>query len=60
MLQDKKELTIMTQKELLRYDIIKKLIEQRTNGTEASIQLNLSVRQIKRLKITGVKKRLMI
>ena len=60
MLQDKKELTIMTQKELLRYNIIKKLIEQRTNGTEASIQLNLSVRQIKRLKITGVKKRLMI
>jgi len=50
MAQKEKELITMTQRELLRYDIIKKLIEQRINGTEASIQLNLSVRQIKRLK----------
>ena len=41
----------MTQKELLRYDIIKKLIAKVINGTEASIQLNLSIRQTKRLKV---------
>ncbi|MBU0580178.1 MAG: hypothetical protein KKA19_03285 [Candidatus Margulisbacteria bacterium] len=46
----------MTQKELLRYDVIKNLIESKINGTEASIQLNLSVRQVKRLK-AGVKEK---
>jgi len=50
MKQKEKELIIMTQKELLRYDVIKKLIEQKVNGTEASIQMNLSIRQTKRLK----------
>lgn len=45
-----KELITMTQEELLRYDIIKNLINEKVNGTEAAIQLNLSVRQIKRLK----------
>jgi len=40
----------MNQKESARYDIIKKLIDQKINGTEASIQINLSVRQTKRLK----------
>ena len=51
MIQKEKELIVMTQKELLRYDIIKKLIEQKINGTEASIQMNLSIRQTKRLKV---------
>ena len=46
----KKKLIIMTQKDLSRYDIIKNLINEKINGTEASKQLNLSVRQIKRLK----------
>lgn len=44
------QLITMTQKELLRYDIIQNLIDGRINGTEASKQINLSVRQIKRLK----------
>ncbi|MBU4347693.1 ISNCY family transposase [Patescibacteria group bacterium] len=40
----------MNQKESLRYDIIKKLIDQKINGTEASVRINLSIRQTKRLK----------
>ena len=40
----------MTPKELSRYEVIKRLIEKEINGTEAAKQLNLSARQIKRLK----------
>lgn len=40
----------MTKKEALRYDIIKDLLAQKIDGTEAAKQLNLSVRQTKRLK----------
>jgi len=40
----------MTQKQLDRYDIIKRLIRREINGTKAANLLNLSVRQIKRLK----------
>lgn len=40
----------MTSKELLRYDIVKKLIIGAINGTQAALQINLSIRQIKRLK----------
>ncbi|MDA3839595.1 MAG: ISNCY family transposase [Patescibacteria group bacterium] len=40
----------MTQKEARRYDVIKKLIGKKINGTDASKQLGLSVRQIKRIK----------
>jgi len=40
----------MTEKELTRYNIIKKLIEGNINGTDASKQISLSVRQVKRLK----------
>ena len=40
----------MTQKEVNRYAIIKKLINKEINGTHASELLKLSVRQIKRLK----------
>jgi len=41
---------IMTSKEAKRYDIIKDLISQKINGTQAAKQLNLSIRQTKRLK----------
>ena len=44
-----KEFT-MTQKQLDRYDIIKRLIRKEINGTKVSNLLNLSVRQVKRLK----------
>lgn len=44
------ELIVMSSKELTRYDIIKDLIVGKINGTEAARQINLSVRQIRRLK----------
>lgn len=40
----------MTQKELARYEIIKRLIHKAINGTEAAKQLSLSVRQTKNIK----------
>lgn len=40
----------MTNKESRKYDIIKDLINKKIDGTQASIQLNLSIRQTKRLK----------
>lgn len=40
----------MSQKEVKKYDIIKKLIEKKLNGSEAANLLNLTVRQIRRLK----------
>lgn len=40
----------MTTKELSRYEIIKQIIAQRINGTEAAKQLRLSIRQVKNLK----------
>jgi len=40
----------MSQKEINRYAIIKRLIDSEINGTEAANLLKLSVRQIKRLK----------
>jgi len=40
----------MTQKELSRYEVIKRLIQKEINGTEASKQLSLSTRQTRRLK----------
>jgi transposase len=44
------ELITMSHKELSRYNIIKQLIDGEINGTDASKQAGLSVRQIKRLK----------
>lgn len=44
------EMITMTSYELSRYETIKKLIEGIINGTQASKQLRLTVRQIKRLK----------
>jgi regulator of replication initiation timing len=49
------ELITMTNKELSRYEAIKRLIRKEINGTEAAKQLNLSTRQIRRLK-TKVKR----
>jgi transposase len=40
----------MTEKELTRYKVINNLISKKINGTDASKQLGLSVRQIRRLK----------
>ncbi len=44
------KLITMTQKELFRSEIITNLINGIINGTDASKQLDLSVRQIQRLK----------
>ncbi|MCK4860266.1 MAG: ISNCY family transposase, partial [Candidatus Omnitrophica bacterium] len=41
---------IMSQKEVRRYDIIKKVISKELNGTEAAELLTLSARHIRRLK----------
>ena len=40
----------MTQKELSRYETIKRLLKGELNGTEAAKQTGLSIRQVKRLK----------
>lgn len=44
------ETITMTQRELSRYEVIKRLIRKEINGTEAAKQLSLSVRQVKRIK----------
>jgi len=44
------ELIIMTKQEIIRYDIIKSLLAGKIDGREASRQINLSVRQTKRIK----------
>lgn len=44
------KLITMTSKELSRYEIIKNLISGKINGTDASKQIGVSVRHIKRLK----------
>lgn len=43
-------LITMTSKELVKYEIIKRLIDKQINGTTASLQTRLSLRQVKRLK----------
>ena len=45
------KLISMSEKELSRYDIIKSLIDGKINGTDASKQIGVSVRHIKRLKL---------
>lgn len=52
---EENQLITMTIKETRRYEIIKDLIAKKIDGTEASKQLNLSIRQTKRLK-ASVKK----
>lgn len=44
------ETITMAQKELSRYEVIKRLLRKEINGTEAAKQINLSVRQVRRLK----------
>ncbi len=44
------EIIPMTSKELSRYQVINKLISGQINGTDAAKQINLSIRQAKRLK----------
>ena len=41
----------MSQKEVKKYDIIKKVISKELNGSEAAGLLNLTVRHIRRLKV---------
>lgn len=45
----------MSQKEVKKYDIIKKVINQELNGSEAAGLLNLTIRHIRRLKVKVVK-----
>ena len=45
----------MTEKELSRYEIINNLINNKINGTDASKQVGVSVRQTKRLKAKVLK-----
>ena len=45
----------MTTKEAERYDIIQRLIKEEIDGTQASKQLNLSIRQTKRIKARVIK-----
>jgi len=47
---NKNQLITMTQKEARRYEIINDLIIGKIDGTEASKKINLSVRQVKRIK----------
>lgn len=49
------KLITMTKKEALRYEIIRKLIDKKLDGTEASKMLNLCVRQVKRIKASILK-----
>ena len=44
------EIITMTQKDLSRYEIIKRLIRREINGTEVGKIIGLSVRQVKRIK----------
>lgn len=44
------KLICMSEKEISKYDIIKNLIDGKINGTDASKQIGVSVRQVKRLK----------
>ena len=50
-----KQLITMISKELSRYEIIKRLIRKEIDGTEASKQMNLSVRQVKNIKARVIK-----
>ena len=49
------KLITMARKELSRYDIIKNLIDGKVNGSEAAVQLGLSIRHAKRLKAKVLK-----
>lgn len=44
------KLISMTEKEIIRHSIIKNLIDGKINGTDASKQIQISVRQVRRIK----------
>lgn len=46
----KQQCITMTQQEVVRYEVIKKLIDKRINGTEAAVQIGVTVRQVKNIK----------
>ena len=48
---DQSQLITMTKKEARRYEIIKDLLAKKIDGNEAAKQINLSIRQTKRLKV---------
>jgi len=50
------KLVAMSQSEIKKYDIIKKLINKEFNGSEAARLLSLTVRQIRRLKKLVIEK----
>lgn len=45
-----RQIISMTSKEFSRYEVVSKLLNGQINGTEASKQIHLSIRQVKRLK----------
>jgi len=47
---NKGDIIAMSSKEFTRYEIIKDLVDNKINGTDASLKLGLSIRQTKRLK----------
>ena len=49
------QLITMNSKEIRHYDVIRELINNKINGTDASKQLRLSVRQVKRMKAKVLK-----
>ena len=51
----KQQLIVMTPKELARYETIQRLIKKEINGTMASLQMGLSIRQTKNIKAKVLK-----
>jgi transposase len=49
------QLITMSQKELSRYEIIKRLMARQINGTEAATQAGLTIRQVKNIKARVIK-----
>jgi len=47
---EQNQLIIMTKNEAKKYEVIKDLITKKIDGTETAKLLNLSIRQIKRIK----------
>lgn len=51
----KQKLIHMTERELEKHDVIKDLINKKINGTDAAKKLDISLRQVKRLKVLVLK-----
>ncbi len=52
------KLICMTEKESMRYDLIQSLIDGKINGTDASKQIGVSIRHVKRMKSAVIKKKM--